>query len=321
MPEFTADFGAKRGEKVDYAILQHAQPIILIEAKKHGAPLRVEQESQLFRYFSATQTRFGILTDGILYRFYSDLYEQNKMDSKPFFEFNMLEFTDSQVKQLKQFHKDNFDLSETIGAAREFKYTDEIKQALSEEMKGPSEQFVRFILHRIEYPGSKSRQRIAQFKPLVQSAFSNLVKDLMDGRLKSTLAQGNEQVGIGSYDQGSGVEVQPSVEPTLDLSLKSAGADAKGRLDTRGFTLLASSRLLERTTPTLPRWLLELKQSMIADGRLVDDGPEYLRLTQDQSFYSPTGASSLVLGRNATGTRNWRDSDGRLLDELMCGNS
>ena len=142
VPEFTADFGSKRGEKVDYALMQNGDPVVLIEAKKHGSNLRVEQESQLFRYFSATTARFGILTDGIAYRFYSDLDEPREMDKRPFFEFNMLDFTDVQVEQLKQFHKDSFDPTETVEAARELKYTNEIIRTLSEEMKNPTDDFV-----------------------------------------------------------------------------------------------------------------------------------------------------------------------------------
>ena len=158
VPEFTADFGSKKGEKVDYALMQNDKPVVLIEAKKHGTRLRVEQESQLFRYFSTTLSQFGILTDGIVYRFYSDLDKSGKMDERPFFEFNMLDFTDLQVGQLKQFHKDSFDTTEAVEAARELKYTNEVNRALAEEMRNPSDDFVRFILTRIEYPGLKTKK-------------------------------------------------------------------------------------------------------------------------------------------------------------------
>jgi len=67
VPEFTADVGVKKGEKVDFAIVIDDNPIILIECKKYGEPLD-KHASQLFRYFGTTTAKFGILTDvGRLY--------------------------------------------------------------------------------------------------------------------------------------------------------------------------------------------------------------------------------------------------------------
>ena len=48
VPEFTADFGSKKGEKVDYAIMKDGEPCILIECKKAGADLNTENMSQLY---------------------------------------------------------------------------------------------------------------------------------------------------------------------------------------------------------------------------------------------------------------------------------
>jgi len=89
VPEFTADVGTKKGEKVDYAIVRDGKPILLFEVKCTGTDLNNVHASQLYRYFSVTEARFGILTDGVIYRFYSDLDAPNKMDEKPFFVFDL----------------------------------------------------------------------------------------------------------------------------------------------------------------------------------------------------------------------------------------
>ena len=73
VPEFTADVGIKKGEKVDYAIIRDNKPIMLIEAKWSGEELDVNKEGQLLRYFNATPAKIGILTNGHEYRFYTDL--------------------------------------------------------------------------------------------------------------------------------------------------------------------------------------------------------------------------------------------------------
>ena len=318
VPEFTADFGNRKGEKVDYALLQNGQPIMLIEAKKYGTILKVEQESQLFRYFAATNTRFGILTDGIVYRFFSDLDEPKEMDKKPFFEFDILDFTDTQVDQLKQFHKDNFNVVETIEAARELKYTNEVKRVLGEEMKGPCDEFVRFVLNRIDYPGVRTKSRIEQFAPVVQQAFAQFVKDIIDARLKSALERGNEQPPDASVED---VQVAPVEIPAFPwyLFLKNrTGVQAQARQDDEGFLLLAGSQVVKEEVTSISRSLSEFRQTMLRDGFIVDDGPVY-RLTQDHRFDSPSGASSFVMGQGANGLYHWKNSDGVRLKDLNGG--
>lgn len=81
-PEYIADVGIKKGEKVDYAILENGQPIILVECKSCSEQLD-KHSSQLFRY-SDFSAKFGILTNGVISRFYTDLEESNKMDLVPF---------------------------------------------------------------------------------------------------------------------------------------------------------------------------------------------------------------------------------------------
>ena len=132
IPEFTADIGTKKGEKVDYAIKKDDDIIILIECKWSGADLQKEHASQLYRYFSATESRFAILTNGVDYLFYSDIDEPNKMDSKPFFIFNILDFQDHQITELKKFTKAAFSLDDILTTASTLKYTGAIKKVLDD---------------------------------------------------------------------------------------------------------------------------------------------------------------------------------------------
>ncbi len=317
VPEFTADFGSRKGEKVDYALMRNGEPIILIEAKKYGANLKVEEEAQLFRYFSATSAQFGILTDGIIYRFYSDLDESKKMDERSFFEFNMLDFTEVQVEQLKQFHKDNFDPTETVEAARELKYTNDMKRALSREMKNPSEEFVRFVLNRIEYPGLKNKQRIEQFRPLVKQAFTHFVNDLIDARLKSALERGSEPAAEEPIVAEPPAENLTNVEYPLYLFLESKGIKAKARQDNENsFVVLAGSQAAKDEAPSIPRSHAENRQARIREGSLMDEDASY-RLIRDQIFSSPSGASSFILGMNSSGFFYWKDAEGRKLGDIV----
>ena len=127
IPEFTCDVGIKKGEKIDYAIHKDSAPAILVECKHWKEDLN-SHNGQLFRYFHVSKARFGILTNGIVYRFYTDLVEKNKMDEKPFFEFNMERYREAQVDKLREFHKSYFDVDSILNTASELKYTNENPQ-------------------------------------------------------------------------------------------------------------------------------------------------------------------------------------------------
>ena len=81
------------------------KPKLIIECKKIGDPLGKASISQLFRYFTALRVKFGILTDGISYQFFSDIDTPNIMDSAPFFEFNLLAYTQADLEFLFRFRK------------------------------------------------------------------------------------------------------------------------------------------------------------------------------------------------------------------------
>jgi predicted type IV restriction endonuclease len=187
-PELNADVGTKKGEKVDYAILKDGKPIILIECKWCKADLDQEHVSQLYRYFTVTEARFGVLTNGIIYRFYTDLEEPNKMDAKPFLEFNILDIKDSTVEDLKKFTKAFFNLEETLTAATELKYTKEIKRIIAEQFANPTDDFVKFFASQV-YAGKLTQVVKQQFMDLTKRALHQFVNDRLNERLKSALTE------------------------------------------------------------------------------------------------------------------------------------
>lgn len=187
-PELVADVGTKKGEKVDYAILRDGKPIILFECKKAGGDLNINHAGQLFRYFHVTEARFGVLTNGLVYRFFTDLEQPNKMDEKPFFEFNILDFKDRDVEELKKFAKSVFDLETILTTANELKYTRAIHTKLNEWIASPSEDFVRLVSS--ELLGSKrfTPANRDQFTLITRRAFEQLISEKINERLKGAMA-------------------------------------------------------------------------------------------------------------------------------------
>lgn len=186
-PEFIADIGIKKGEKVDYAIMKDGEPAILIECKHHLEDLD-PHNSQLFRYFHTTKAKFSLLTNRLNYRFYTDLVEKNKMDSTPFFEFNITEIKETEIVELKKFHKSYFDVESITNTASELKYLNELKILLNKEMISPSEGFVSFFTKQI-YSGVITAKVKEQFSPIVKRSLNLLVSDAINERLKSALNQ------------------------------------------------------------------------------------------------------------------------------------
>ena len=184
VPEFTADFGTKQGEKVDYAVFKDGEVIMIIECKKFGTDLSDDHTAQLYRYFSVTHPPVAVLTDGALYRFYTDLEKSNVMDIKPFFQFNLLDIQESLIDELKRFTKSAFDLHAIRSVAIDLKYTKEIKQILVAQLKAPTEEFVQFFLSSV-YSGVRTQAVSQQFTGIVKRAVNQFLSDQIDQRLQS----------------------------------------------------------------------------------------------------------------------------------------
>lgn len=189
-PEFTADVGIKKKEKVDYAILDDGEPTILIECKPFTEKLD-KHESQLFRYFSTTAAKFGILTNGIEYRFFTDLDEVNKMDLVPFMTFDMLNIKEALIPELKKFEKQNYDQDMIFSTAEELKYSSLIKEYLKNEMDNPSDGFVKDILSHV-YDGTRTQKVVDKYTPLVKRAFTSFINDIVNQKISSALSTSEE---------------------------------------------------------------------------------------------------------------------------------
>ena len=184
-PEYTADVGVKKGEKVDYAILINGNPEILIECKWCGESLS-KHGSQLFRYFGTSPAKFGILTNGLIYQFFTDLDEANKMDLAPFLEINLNDLKDAQINELKKFSKEVFDKDNIFSTASDLKYSSLIKGLLAKDLDDPSDEFVRYILSNV-YDGQKNQKVIDKFKSIVKKSFTGFVNDIVNQKISSAL--------------------------------------------------------------------------------------------------------------------------------------
>ncbi|WP_204166318.1 type I restriction endonuclease [Escherichia coli] len=204
IPEFVCDIGTKKGEKIDYAILKNSEVQILIECKKIGDPLNINHASQLFRYFHVTNARISILTNGQVYKFFTDLEVPNKMDEKPFLEIDLLDLDETVVPEIKKLTKSAFDLESIINAAGELKYVSLIKKVLHAQMNNPEEDFVKFFAARI-YEGMLTQKVKDTFAKLTKKAANQYINSQINERLKSAIGGGSLSV-IDSNSHNEEVE-------------------------------------------------------------------------------------------------------------------
>lgn len=196
VPEYIADSRLKKDEKVDYAIMKDGNPIILLECKKvDNDKLDVKKHAgQLFKYFTACKAKFIILTNGIVYKFFSDIEERNILDKDPFFTFNLLEFKDNQIETLAEFCKENFDLEKAYSNAGDLKYIRQFEEVIESEYRNPSDDFVRYLLDKSGiYDGVKTAKVIEKHRKTTVEAFNLFMSKVMKTSLDFSLASKTDE--------------------------------------------------------------------------------------------------------------------------------
>lgn len=212
VPEFTCDIGTKKGEKIDYAIHKDGEPIILIECK-HWAQDLTLHDNQLIRYFNVSKAKFGVITNGIVYRFYTDLVEKNKMDQTPFFEIDLTNMKEHQINELKKFHKSNFNVELILSTAADLKYTTEIKNVLKAELNNPSEAFVKIIAKQA-YDGLLTSKYVDYFSKIIKESFQSLINEIFNERLKSALKAETDKEEKEAKEKEQVIEEKSDIETT-----------------------------------------------------------------------------------------------------------
>lgn len=208
VPEFTADIGRKKGEKVDYAIMKDDKPLILIEAKPHTEHLD-RHKTQLERYFTVTDSKFAILTNGIEYRFYSDIERPNVMDESPFLVINMLKLKDRDIKQLEKFSNESLNIDNILSMAGSKKYVNGIKEIFKKETLAPGNDMAKFFASQLT--DKVLRQNVIdEFKEYTKQAFSEIVNDMVNDRINSIKSRLTEE--SASMERTSEESVDTDVE-------------------------------------------------------------------------------------------------------------
>ncbi|MFD5213916.1 type I restriction endonuclease [Microbacterium sp. NPDC058345] len=218
VPEFTADVGTKKGEKIDYAIMRDGEVQILIECKPSMGSLKIEHASQLFRYFAVTNARIAVLTNGVVWHFYTDLDAPNRMDAKPFLILDLLDIDETLIAEIQKLSKDSFDLDSIISAAEELKYIGALKREIAGQFREPTDEWIKFFTSRV-YDGAFTQRVRQQFTGLVGKAAHQFLNERVNDRLKAAL-------GV------SGASQIAEVPPTTSSEVAEADLDRDTEIET-----------------------------------------------------------------------------------------
>lgn len=189
--EFTCDVGTKKGEKVDYALCVNGEVMVLVECKPVSSELSIKHASQLFRYFAATNARFSLLTNGVIYKFFTDSDKANMMDEAPFFTFNLDDYRKSDLRNLAAFQKIEFDVDRIVAQAGTLKLQSLVMAELKREFADPSEEFVRVIASRL-HEGILTKPVRDRYQAAISVSIDTLIKQRIDERLQSAISRMDE---------------------------------------------------------------------------------------------------------------------------------
>lgn len=209
--EYTADLGAKQGEKIDLAILQDSQEVILIECKLVNTKLSKNHLSQLLRYFNITDSEIGILTNGIVYQFFTDSKNNGKMDSSPFLEVDLRDLTEKEIFELNKFTKNNFDISKIRNRMDDLKYSHDIHEVLANEIESPTDEFVRVIAKQV-YDGVITANVRKKFYEIIKKEFKEVINEKVDLRLKEAIENNKDPIPDELKNSNNDSEIETTKE-------------------------------------------------------------------------------------------------------------
>ena len=230
--EFTVNDGKRSPDRMDYAIFSMAAqvPILVIEAKPLGSDVRA-RSPQLARYMSQLPLlRFGIITDGCDYLFFSDLAQSNVMDDSPFFSFSLsdpkLDF-DSVAKFLGKFSKDQFRTEKLVKDAQDSTYRQKMIDKLVRALQAPEsdEEFVKWLSNGI-YQGQRRQavlERLGRIaRESVQPAILRTISDDFLAQLRTRINEAAKPTDPAVQDLSTSpaTSSETARKPPVDLTPK-----------------------------------------------------------------------------------------------------
>lgn len=180
--------------------------------------LKVKHASQLFGYFTVTNARIAVLTNGAVWHFYTDLDAPNRINAKPFLVLDLLDIDETLISEMQTLSKESFDLDSIISAAEELKYIGALKREITSQFREPTDEWIKFFATFVN-EGSYTQKVRQQFTSLVGKAAHQFLNGRVNDRLKTAL-------GV------SGITSTTSVPPATSAEAAADGLDRDTEIET-----------------------------------------------------------------------------------------
>ncbi len=207
VPEYRADFGKDRSAKpVDWAFLQNGKPTFFVEAKDAGKKLAGYNE-QLGDYFAKSpEAKLGILTNGVLWWFYTDVVNANVMDKEPFLKWDVVNDEKPPYDFLTLLQKSQF----TAELIRTFAQRKRAQNLLVNELirlLEPSPEFTRLAIANIEIRNLTAAV-VDSWKPVLANAIGEWAKQ----RILSSVLNSPPEVAASFAEPGTDSRIETTQE-------------------------------------------------------------------------------------------------------------
>lgn len=219
--EYTADFpGVKVNERVDYALFCQDVPVMFIEAKSFTEDID-NHCPQLSRYFNSTpEVTISAITNGMEWRFFTDLKQKNIMDASPFLRIRMDSLSDSDAEQLFRFRYDKFKPEALRTLAEESVYLTAFTKTISVSLRDVDAEFVKYIASRSNIERQLNQKFLELITPLVKLAVEKAVSAMVVSGLASIDKERTPATGSG--DRTSAMENDQGTSDSNDPNVVSA---------------------------------------------------------------------------------------------------
>jgi len=99
------------------------------------------------------------------------------------------------------------------------------------------------------------------------------------------------------------------------LYCKGKNALAEGELTDDGFVVLKGSKANFEETKTAGTWIIGMRKKLKDDNIIIQHNNIYI-FKEDFVFGSPSAAAAAILGRRANGWTEWKNAEGKTIDEI-----
>jgi len=270
VPEYVADIGIGNGGKIDYAIMREGVPIMLVECKWCGVDINNRHAIQLYRYFPGSPSRVALLTNGVIFRFFTNSEESNQMGSKPFLEIDLRDIQEPLVSELEKLTKSQFDLDalipnameeESVSTEASLKYKQDLSTLLSKQLEKPSDDFVKFFATQI-YSGKLTQDTLKQFHEITKDGLGDFINCEIMRRLQLVLDNTEEAVVVPSTKPPKSKKAVVSDKPS-----RAEISDGRSRYQVKGDKVVITSEKLKvfKTIRNAVKSVVDIKRIFYRD--------------------------------------------------------